>query len=264
MVIALLLACVLLVALDSGSGLANLHRDARRAFDPVESGFASAADPVGRFFAGLPDVNRNQARVEELQRENAQLRRQLQTAGIDRTRSADLRSIGALASGAGLQVRAATVIDYGPSLGFEWTVRINAGADDGVRSGMTVIDASGLVGRVKETSAAASMVVLAIDPGSSIGVRDGTDGQLGLVTGRGRGRMSYTPLDPATRPAAGDLLLSGPTGATSYTPNLTIGTVRSVSGAPGNLTVSVQPAVDFGALDVLAVVLTPVTGGTPQ
>lgn len=253
---ALLLACIVLIALDYGGGLRRWHTGTQNAFDPVERGVASVVDPIGRFGAGLPDVNRNKDRADRLERENAGLKRRLQATGLDRARAAELRAIGGLASDNGYAVKQAIVLDYGPDLGFEWTVRVGAGSDDGVSAGMTVICAQGLVGRVKQVSAASSLVVLAIDPGSSVGTRVQRDGQLGVVTGHGRAAMSYLPLDPATHPRAGDVLMTGPRGGTSYAPGLRLGTVAAGQPSGHRATVTVTPSVDFTSIDVVGVVLT--------
>ncbi len=264
-VVALLLVCISLIALDYGGRLRGVHRATGDAFAPVEDGFHSVVDPIGTFFSGLPDVNRNKNRAIELQRENTRLHRQLNSTGLSKQRVAQLAAIGALADGKGFAIHTATVLDYGPSLGFEWTIRISVGSRAKVAPGMSVVSAAGLVGRVKEVSRTSSLVVLAIDPGSSVGVRIERSGELGVVTGHGRSSMSFLPLDPNATVKPGDRMVTGPYGGTSYTPGLAVGTVAAVGQQNPVARVQVTPVVDFTALDVVGVVLakpaaTPGTG----
>jgi cell shape-determining protein MreC len=77
-----------------------------------------------------------------------------------------------------------------------------------------------------------------------------------VATGDGPSGFTFTPLNPAAKIEVGDQLATGPTGSTSYTPGLRVGTVRSVrTSADGTLTAAVTPAVSPTAVDLVAVVL---------
>ena len=257
-IVGLLVICVALLVLSAQGRTFNGARDAANsAFSPVERGVNSVVDPVGNFFAGLPDVGSNKRKIDDLKRENAQLRNDLRTSSVNGQRADSLRKLGLFLGRSHFTVATATVLDFGPSLGFEWAVRIDAGTAQGVRNNMTVISADGLVGRVKSVSKQTSLVVLAIDPGSSVGVRVARTGELGLVTGAGLGPLHFIPLNPEAKVKVGDTLITGPYGATTYAAGVTLGTVAKVSSRGRNGTsATVTPSVSYSALDVVAVVLT--------
>lgn len=257
-IVGLLVVCVALLVLSAQGRTFGSARDAASgAFGPVERGLNKVVNPVGNFFAGLPDVGSNKRKIDDLKRENAQLRSELRTSSVNGKRADSLRRLGLFLGRTHFQVATATVLDFGPSLGFEWAVRIDAGTAQGVRNNMTVISADGLVGRVKAASKQTSLVVLAIDPGSSVGVRVARSGELGLVTGAGLGRLHFTPLNPEAKIKVGDTLITGPYGASTYAAGVPLGKVAGVSTKGGNGTsATVTPYVGYSALDVVAVVLT--------
>ena len=97
---------------------------------------------------------------------------------------------------------------------------MDAGRRDGLQPDQTVIDSDGLVGRVKQVGESSAVVVLAVDPGSAVGVRVAGGNALGVAAGNGLGPLTYTPLDPATRVQVGDRLLTGPYGGSTYVAGL--------------------------------------------
>jgi rod shape-determining protein MreC len=248
-IIGLIVICVALLVLDSqGHPIAGARNTADKAFGPVERGLNRMVDPVGTFFRGLPDVGSNKKKMDALHRQNDQLRSELRTSQVNGERAKSLERLGLFVGKSHFKVATASVLDLGPSLGFEWAVRIDAGAAQGVTDGMTVINADGLVGRVKQASSDTSTVVLAIDPGSSVGVRDARTGELGLATGAGLGHMHFTPLNPESKARKGDTLITGPYGASTYAAGVPLGTMTSAT--------SIKPYVSYSSLDVLGVVLT--------
>jgi rod shape-determining protein MreC len=254
-IIGLLAVCVALLVLDAqGSSFTGARNVANRGFGPVERGLSSVVNPVGDFFAGLPDVGSNKRKIDDLKRQNAQLQTELRTSSVNAERAKALSRLGLLIGRTHFKVATSTVLDFGPSLGFEWAIRIDAGTAQGVRTGMTVISADGLVGRVKQASTSTSTVVLAIDPGSSVGVRVARTGELGIATGAGLGRMHFTPLNPDSKVKVGDVLITGPYGASTYAAGVPLGKVSTVSAKAG--TASVKPYVGYSSLDVVGIVLT--------
>ena len=120
-----------------------------------------------------------------------------------------------------------------------------------------MIDSDGLVGRVKQVGESSAVVVLAVDPGSAVGVRVAGGNALGVAAGNGLGPLTYTPLDPATRVQVGDRLLTGPYGGSTYVAGLPVGEVTRVSGDPGAPAreATVTPYVSFASLDLVGIVL---------
>jgi len=256
--VVLLVISLMLVTLDYRSdSFAGIRSATQTVFGPVQRGLTAVFAPVGRFFAAVPDAAGSRARIEALQRENAELRRKLLESSVNGTRAEELRRLELLAGLGGYRVVPATVVALGPSLGFEWTVTVDAGARDGVKVGMTVLNGDGLVGRVKQVTAISSVVVLAVDPGSSVGVRLAGSNQLGVASGDGLAPMSFSPLDPQTLAEVGNRLVTGPYGATTYVPGIPVGEVTAVSADAASPAgeARVRPYVTFAALDLVGVVL---------
>ena len=257
-VILLLLLSVVLITLDHrGDAFGGIRSAAHSVVDPAQDGVTTLVAPVGRFFGGLGDLTESSRKIDALQNENAELRRQLRESELSVTRSDELQRLKLLSGQGGFTVLPALVTGLGPSIGFEWTVTVDAGRRDGLRPDQTVIDSDGLVGRVKQVEESSAVVVLAVDPGSAVGVRVAGGNALGVAAGNGLGPLTYTPLDPATRVRVGDRLLTGPYGGSTYVAGLPVGEVTKVSGDPGAPAreATVTPYVSFASLDLVGIVL---------
>ena len=261
---ALVLAAVALcfATLDLGGGaLRDAHSGVRGTLGALYRGTDSVLGPVRRWVQGVPTAGSNEQRIAELRRQNADLRRRIDQLGTDRHVSAELAALQKAADGSGNRLLPARVTALGPGQGFDWTVTLDAGTGDGVRVGQTVTDGAALIGRVLHADDSSCVVLLAADPGSGVGVRDLRTGEVGVASGDGPDGFTFRPLNPAANVQVGDRLVTGPTGSTSYTPGLRLGTVRSVrSSADGTLTASVRPATSPTAVDLVAIVLGTGTG----
>src|SRR5438477_10916599 len=91
--VVLLLVSLTLIALGGGSsGPGKALRSAGGAvFGPVQRAAAAAFRPVHDFFGGLG--SNDQARLEQLQRENDQLRQQQRASDFDHSRAAELDAL---------------------------------------------------------------------------------------------------------------------------------------------------------------------------
>jgi rod shape-determining protein MreC len=266
--IALALVALAFLTLDlGGSSLASAHGGVRGAFGALYRGTDSILGPVRRFVQGVPGAASNKEKIDQLEAENRRLQQRLADAAVDKATAARLRTLELAARSGNFRVLPARVAALSPGQGFDWTATLDVGRDDGVRVGQTVTDGSGLVGRVVHADASSSVVLLAIDPGSGVGVRDLRTGELGVAKGAGTDGFGYTPLDPDARVRVGDQLATGPAGTSSYVPGLAVGTVTSVRVSDdGGTTASVEPTTSPTALDLVGVIVdrhsrTAVAGG---
>jgi rod shape-determining protein MreC len=260
---AIVLAAVALcfITLDLGGGaLRDAHTGVRGTLGALYRGTDTVLGPARHWVEGLPSAGTNQATIDRLRSENARLRGRIAALDSDARTSRQVAELQRSADGTGNRLLPARVIAFGPGQGFDWTVTLDAGARDGVRAGQTVTDGAGLVGRVLHADASSSVVLLAADPGSGVGVRDLRTGEIGVATGLGADGFTFTPLNPDASVRVGDRLATGPNGATSYVSGVLVGTVRSVrDSADGTVRATVRPACSPTALDLVAVVLS--TGG---
>src|SRR6266511_3726110 len=102
------------------------------------------------------------------------------------------------------------------------------------------------------------LVVLAADPRSTVGARVAGSDELGLVTGNGTGPMALTLLNPNAQVHAGDRLVTGPYGKSTYVAGVPIGEIVAIGGDTGGAgprTATVRGYVDLTRLDLVGVVL---------
>jgi rod shape-determining protein MreC len=259
--VALLLASFTLITLDlrGGSGpVSGLRSAAGAVFGPVQRGVSSVVTPIGHFFGGLGADD--QARLEELERENAELRLQQRTDDYTQRRAQQLDDLLRVAGLGRYKILPAEVIAVGPAQGFQWTVEIDAGTRDGLAVDQTVLNGDGLVGRVKSVTASTATVLLVVDPESTVGVRVEGNGQLGLLSGNADQPMQLEMTDPKAPLAVGDRLVTfGSKNGVPYVPGVPVGYVTSVRTAPGSLVrlAEVTPYITPTALEILGVVVQP-------
>lgn len=266
LVILLVLASLTVLTLDArhgddGSPLDPLRRAVGSVLGPAQEGATSALRPLIDIPMHFESVAELRGRNEALAAANDQLTRQLRAAGANRHRDAELVGVDQLATAEELDVVVAEVIGLGAAQSFSHTVTINAGTRDGVTPDLTVINVNGLVGRVVESTATTSTVLLIIDSGSTVGGRLGASMELGFIAGDSdlsdAGRLELSLVDHTISPREGDVVVTwGSRRGEPYVAGIPVGSVESVHSSPAELTqtAEVKPFVDFSSLDVVAVV----------
>jgi len=135
---------------------------------------------------------------------------------------------------------------------------INRGSRDGLRSGLAVVNESGLiVGQVLETKDATAQICLTTSPHCQLAAalqnqaktQGLTDGDLGLTI-----RMSYIP--QLEKVAVGDTVITSGLGG-SIPRGLVIGRVTSVKNESNEVwqEATIEPLVDLNRLTVVAVII---------
>jgi rod shape-determining protein MreC len=257
----LLLSAFTLITLDYRSGaLGGVRRVASTIFGPVEDGIDAVVHPIGSWFSGLGHLGSYKHENEDLHRQVAQLQTQLRMTATERNEYLQEQKLLHLAGLAQYTSVAARVTAYGAAFGFESTIAIDRGSASGISRNETVISGAGLVGRVVAVGPNTATVQLANDSEFTVGARLAT-GTLAVasVQGEGRGQpMGLQLLDNTVRLTVGQQLVtfsSGPGGP--FVPEVPVGTITHVAPASGQVAqvASVKPFVNFGSLDVVAVVV---------
>ncbi|MEU8221260.1 rod shape-determining protein MreC [Kribbella sp. NPDC048915] len=258
------LACFTLIVLDArrtaGSPVEPLREGAAAVFGPLESTASSARQPVDNLRDRFAEMDRLKAENEKLKKDNEELTRQLNTSDYARARAQELDRLLKVAPE--YTVTPARVIGIGGAQNFSHTVTIDAGTADGVRKDMTVLNGTGLVGRVVRVTQGTATVLLIGDRSSTVGGRLNASMALGFVSGRGdvAGTLDYKLIDPKARPKAGDRIVTwGSSGNAPYVPGVPIGVVTSVTPNQGSLgsTATVKPFVDPTRIETVGVVTGP-------
>ncbi|MFE9167940.1 rod shape-determining protein MreC [Streptomyces kebangsaanensis] len=227
-------------------------------FGPIENGMSAVVNPVGNAVSAVRDSGERHDRLAELEKENAALKAELGSDDRNRSRLNQLNRMLKLAGEGQYGIKGAQVIAIGAAQGFSWTITIDAGADDGIRRDMTVLNADGLVGRVTTVGPTSATVLLANDPDFTVGTRmEGSD-ELGFASGQGDRPLRVQLLNAKANVKKGDRLVTfGSQADRPFVPGVPIGAVSRVDPTGGDLTrtVYVTPYVSFTKLDVVGVVV---------
>ncbi|MDI3408577.1 rod shape-determining protein MreC [Streptomyces cavernicola] len=227
-------------------------------FGPVENGVSAAVNPLGNAIEAVRDSDGRHSRISQLERENAALKAKLGSDDRNRSRVRQLDQMLKKAGAGQYGIKGAEVIAIGAAQGFSWTVTIDAGANDGLRRDMTVLNGEGLVGRVTTVGPTTATVLLASDPDFTVGTRMEKTDELGFASGRGDRNLAVQMLNGKAKVKKGDRMVTfGSQADKPFVPGVPIGEVVKVDPSGGDLTrtVHVKPYVSFTKLDIVGVVV---------
>jgi rod shape-determining protein MreC len=263
---ALLVAALALITFDSRGGggpIGSLRSFGGTVFGGAESVVGAVTRPVTSFFGNVSSAPAAQARITALQDEMIRLRVQLSEARLSTSQAAQLQQLLTLAGRGRYRIVAANVIAAAP--GFGDSVSIDAGRADGIKPNETVLNGSGLVGTVTSAAAHTATVLLTTDATATVGVRVAGTGQIGAVTGTGRGRAGGPVLrlqvfDASAVLQPGQQLVTfGSVHGQPYVPGVPVGVITQVLASGNTLTkvALVRPYASENALGVVGVVIVP-------
>lgn len=244
--------------------------DTRGLLDPVKRPLESAISPIAGRFNDLAhrsggsdsqqiaqltserDYYRAEAvRLENAEAENTQLREQL---GIEQKYN-------------DYNVLSAGVVSRDPGNSQKFII-IDKGSDDGIQTGMAVVDPNNYVGQVTEVGPRQSRVTLLIDSQAtplSVEILNGGDGILyGMWQSGGRAEMRYVDFD--SNPKPGDYVITSSDSATQskgVPGGLLVGQVGDgvkSDALTDELTVPIVPLANFDKLQVVTVLTGPKPG----
>ncbi|AZM62321.1 MULTISPECIES: rod shape-determining protein MreC [unclassified Streptomyces] len=227
-------------------------------FGPIENGVSSAVDPIGNAVTAVRESGDRHDRLAELERENTALKAELGSDDRNRSRLDQLEKLLKISGRGQYGIKGAQVIAIGAAQGFSWTITIDAGADDGIKRDMTVLNGDGLVGRVTTVGPNSATVLLASDPDFTVGTRMEASDELGFASGQGDRPLRVELLNGKAEIEKGDRLVTfGSQADKPFVPGVPVGVVSRVDPSGGDLTrtLYVTPYVNFSKLDVVGVVV---------
>ncbi|WP_330457826.1 rod shape-determining protein MreC [Streptomyces sp. NBC_00820] len=234
------------------------RQGAATVFGPVENGLSSAVDPVGNAVSAVRDSGSRHDRLAALEKENAALKAKLGSDDRNRSRLGQLDKMLKIAGEGQYGIKGAQVVAIGSAQGFSWTITIDAGANDGIKRDMTVLNGDGLVGRVTTVGPDTATVLLANDPDFTVGTRMENSDELGFASGQGDRPLRVELLNGKSEVKKGDRLVTfGSQADRPFVPGVPVGVVSRVDPSGGGLTrtVYVTPYVGFTKLDIVGVVV---------
>lgn len=238
------------------------NREANAVERAVMSVLAPVFKPVYRLSGFAEDVWDGYVRLVDTHRENLQLREDIRKLN-ERVRESNelyltnqrLERLLDMKKNVKSPVMAAEVIGEDATSWFR-TLILNRGSSNGIREGMAVIAADGIVGQIVKVAASTSRVVLLTDHASGIAATIQRSRARGVV--KGKGEMLCT-LEFTTREEdvkVGDLVISSGIGGV-FQKGLPIGEVTMVKRGEYGIfqTVTIRPSVNLAHLEEVLIVL---------
>ncbi|OGV99364.1 MAG: rod shape-determining protein MreC [Nitrospinae bacterium RIFCSPLOWO2_02_39_17] len=144
------------------------------------------------------------------------------------------------------------------STGWMKTVTINKGLKDGIRKNMTVVTYNGLVGRVVQTMAGYSKVLLITDPRSSVDAIIQRTRDRGIVIGANHNVLEMKYLSINSDVKEGDVVISSGAGGI-FQKGLSIGVISKIHEKNDGLfrRVAIVPSADLLRIEELLVIVSP-------
>lgn len=252
---ALVILAIGLLILNASGFLQPAQDLAMRPVTAIQTWFALRYSALRDLLASPRDVAALRAEINRLEAENAQLEQDIISL---REQAAEAAVLSALLNYARAQpdnrYLAANVIgrDISP---FIRSVLIGQGSDAGVATGMPVVTARGLVGRVVEVFASFSRVELITDPSTAVNVRFQNSRTEGILTAELNGDLIVDLIDLNAELSQNELVLTSGLGG-KYPANIPVGQVVSIRRRDFDLfqTATIQPSVDFDGLDIVLVI----------
>ncbi|MBA2638246.1 MAG: rod shape-determining protein MreC [Solirubrobacterales bacterium] len=278
-VLGLLVAVALILLTVSFGGstgvLGSVQRGVNEVLNPLQEGASRALKPVRDLFGWVGSTFEAKGELERMRAERDRLRTELVGKEAAQRENDILRRQVAMNETLGLRRYApvsARVIGQSSNVWYA-TVEVNQGASDGVRRGMPVISAQGLVGRVTDVTRGSAVVTLITDHTSSVSARENRGGTPGLVRTASTGNprdlvLDYLPEEG--RLERGDRVVTAGTDprteccASLFPPNLPIGEVSRVEDAGSDTEeVHVRPFADLRRLELVQVLTRGPEAGVP-
>jgi rod shape-determining protein MreC len=257
--IILVLAALLLMALQQTGRLEGIEGTVAAVTTPGQLTLSSAADRVTEFLETLREFRGLQQRTAELERINESLlveNLRLQEVERENQRLRDLLAFAETRPGIELrggQILARTIgYDSNNFLSF---IMLDLGRRHNIEVGMPVVNEQGLIGRISEVNESTSKVLLITDPASTVNAILQSSRLTGVLSGRPGSEPVMGFIPQGSEIAVGEIVLTSGMGG-NFPKGIPIGQVTEVRQRDFEVfqEAVVRPTVDFGRLEIVMVV----------
>lgn len=255
----ILLAGIIVFSVSASKGGTGITGVFGNLYSYVEKQMTAAGRAISENVSGIFSYRELMKENEELKDEIDSLKEEMNRLALNKEELEDLKDLSDalnydFINGAD-DVVTAKIISFD---GLNWTniFTISSGSDDGIKEGNVVICGDGLVGRVSQVGKDWAKVMSLIDESVKISFKaEDNDESLGIVEGTSDGELSGYMLDEDASMASGQRLITS--GVGMYPEGIEIGIVTDVwYDSDSQLTrITVEPSVDFTALDKVSVIL---------
>jgi rod shape-determining protein MreC len=256
---------------SAGGGLHAVQRGAMEVLAPIQEGANRALKPFRDLFGWFGDTLDAKSERDRLRAERDALRKRLAEVEVAKRELEQLEGLQEQNTAGGLARMdpvPARVIARSPSSWYQ-TVQINKGSSDGVRVDQPVVNAQGLVGKVKSVSDGNAVVMLLTDQEFGVSAQtleSGEPGSVGPAVGT-PGDLRFELVPNAKEVRRGETIITaGTTTSTKaaslpslYPRGILIGTVKRIETGEGELdrVIHVAPVADLRRLDLVEVLTEP-------
>lgn len=251
-------AIVLITVWSRESETGPLHRlrvGVQAVTAPVSAAGEFMTRPVRGFFAWAGDLGVSRSQLEQLRQQNAQLRSRVAELEEARLENERLRGLIDLAQAREYDAVGARVIGK-PVNSWEGVVLINRGSDAGLKPGMPVVSAQGLLGQTIEVSPSSAKVRLITDQRSGVAAFVQRSRVEGIVRGSIEGDLSLDFVSNETTVAVGDVVITSGMGGV-YPKGIVIGEISAVDAGDNALyqRIEVTPASNLAGIEEVLVLV---------
>lgn len=171
-IVLLALTSIILLTLDlqGSSATSNVRSVFGTVFSPIEDVVRVVTRPVSNAWYGITHYNDIKSENRLLREKIAQQEGAAVAAAASVRLSQELLALNGLPTLAGINSVTAQVIGESPS-NFSTTVEVNRGSESGIRVGMPVLNAAGLVGRITQVFTDRAVVMLISDPEYALSIK---------------------------------------------------------------------------------------------
>jgi rod shape-determining protein MreC len=268
-VLGLLVACSLILLTASfgdsaGGGVTSIQRGVLDVVSPIQEGASRALKPVRDLFGWVGDTVHAKGKVDDLEKERNDLRKQLVDRDAALRQNTQLRDLLALDTNAALkdnQPVTARVIGRSPTVWYS-QLTVDKGSTAGIRIDQPVVTGAGLVGKVTTVTRGTAIVTLVTDAKMSVSARVNENGVPGVLQTRIGDplelELKYTTREDTVK-AGQRVVTSGTDTRVSaqpslYPPDIPIGRVTRVDDeGTDDQVVHVKPFADMRRLEFVQV-----------
>ena len=273
LIIGLLLSVVsMTVWVREGEGgvLHQIHDATTIITAPLQSAGYSLTSPLRSLGRMVDNNGLSNSEIEALRDENERLRSEIIRLQENESETQLLYQLLEIRDAYGLESVGARVISRSPD-SWNRTITINKGTNAGVRVGMPVMSANGLIGQVESAGPSSAVVRLITDQNSGVAVFIQGSRAEGIMYGSPDGTLylRFIGLDVDVQPGA-TIVTSGAGGV--YPKGIPVGTVQSVSFLPSDVeqSIVIKPLDRSAFYEVVLVIIgdeseiRPADGSTPN
>lgn len=227
---------------------------------PVQSLGEVVTRPVRGFVSWASDLGVSRSQLEALRKQNAELRSRVSLLEEARLENIRLKKFAGFTQASQIKTVGARVIGR-PTNQWEGVITIDRGSADGVKAGMPVVGAQGLLGQTVGVTKHAAKVRLITDPNSGVAAMVQATRAEGIVHGSIDGKLTLDFVSSETTVRAGDIVISSGMGGV-YPKGLIVGEVTRVRTTPSSLyqDIELTPTGELlGLEEVLVLVGVPAT-----